>query len=100
MWSSSPPLLFLLVMFEKEAWGQLLGSGSRHLLPHASVDAWGVSLVLGLVSLLVSSMLIREEGPETIGNSSIAPPGGLGADIDERWAFLPSKVGRGTPRAP
>ena len=98
LWSSSPHLLFLLVMLEKEAWGQPPGSGSGH--PHAGADAWGVSLVLGVASLLVSSMLVREEGLEIIGNPSTVTPGGLGADVDERRAFLPAKVGSGAPLVP
>ena len=90
----------LLVMLEKEAWGQPLGSCLGFWLSYAGADAWGVSLVLGVASLLVSSMLVREEGLEIIGNPSTAPPGGLGADVDERRAFLPAKVGSGAPRAP
>ena len=31
---------------------------------------------------------------EIVGNPSTAPPGGLGADVDERRAFLPAKEGR------
>ena len=82
------------------AWCQPPGFGLGHLLPHAGADAWGVSLVLGVANLLVSSMLIREEGLEIIGNPNTAPPGGLGAYVDERRAFLPVKVGRGMPRPP
>ena len=54
---------------------------------HASADIRGVSLVLGVANLLVPSRLGREAGLEIIGNPSIAPPGGLGADVDERRAF-------------
>ena len=52
-WSSSPHLLFLLVMLEKEAWGQPPGSWLALMLPHAAVDAREVSLVVGVMNLLV-----------------------------------------------
>ena len=100
MYSFSAHLLFLLVMLEKEAWGQPLGSCLGFWLSYAGADAWGVSLVLGVASLLVSSMLVREEGPVIIGNLSTAPSGVLGADVDERHAFLPAKVGHGEARVP
>ena len=45
-------------------------------------------------------MLVREEGPEIIGNPSTAPFGGLGVDVDERLAYLPAKVGHGAAWAP
>ena len=90
----------LLVMLEKEAWGQPPGSCLGLSLPYAGADAWGVSLVLGVANLLASSMLVREEGLEIIGNPSTVTPGGLGADVDERRAFLPAKEGSSAPQAP
>ena len=56
-------------------------------------------MVLGVATPLVSSRLVREAGPEIIGNLSIAPPGGLGAIVDERSAFLPTKEECDAPRA-
>jgi len=57
-----------------------------------------VSLVLGAANLLVCSRLGREAGLEIVDNSSTTPPGGPGANVDERRAFLPTEVGCGMPR--
>ena len=85
-------------MPKRRARGQPPGSCLGLLLPHAGAGARGVSLVLGVANLLVSSRLGREAGLEIIGNPSIAPPGGLGVVVDERRTFLPTKEGSGTPQ--
>ena len=67
-------------------------------MPHAGDDAKRVSLALGVVNLLVSSRPGLEAGLEIVGNPSIAPPRGLGVVVDERHAFLPSKLGWSVPQ--
>ena len=74
-------------MLKGRARGQPQGFCSGQLLPHVGADARCVSLVLGAMNLLVSLNLVRQEEPEIIGNPSIAPPGGLGAVVDEARAF-------------
>ena len=98
--------LLLLSWFSASS-GNVEGKGSWQppgfclgkLLPRVGANAWGVSLVLGAVNLLVSLKLGWVAGLEIIGNPSIAPPGGLGAVVDERRAFLPTKEGCDVPRA-
>ena len=75
------------MILKRRARGQPPGSHLGQLLPYVGAGAWGVSLVLGVMNFLVSSRLGREAGLEIIGNPSIAPPGGLGAAVDERRAF-------------
>ena len=86
-------------MLKKSAWGQPPGSWLGPMLPHAGADARGVRLVLAVEHFLAPSKLGREAGLETVGNPNTAPAGGLGADVNERRAFLPAKVGSGAPQA-
>ena len=87
-------------MLKRRAWGQPWGSWLGQVLLTLGAGIQGVRLVLAVTDLLVPSKLGREAEMEIIGNPSIAPPGSLGADVDERHAFLPAKIGSGAPLVP